>query len=143
MLLGALTALFAFHSESARIENGRLVHIPKLGPLAFLVDYDLSKVNNVRLEQAGPNDPDTVRVRFDYDGASNALGNDMPRPDGQRIVDAIRGAGRFVPRSIEAPPSAVRTPQQAARSAAPVESLPLSSESAVALLIANSFRFWE
>jgi Family of unknown function (DUF6498) len=138
LLLGALTALFAFYAESARIENGRLVHIPKLGPLAILVDYDLSKVNNVRLEQAGPTDPDTVRIRFDYDGASSALGNDMPRPDGQRIVDAITGAGRFVPRSIEAPPSAVRTPQQGARSAAPVESLPLSSESAIALVIANA-----
>ena len=136
LLLGALTVLFAFYSESARIENGRLVHIPKLGPLEILIDYDLAKVSNVRLERAA-GDPDTVRVRFDYDGGSNALGNAMPRHDGQRIVDAITGAGRFVPRAIEVPQPEVRTPRPTPRPAATRGSLPLSSESAIALVIAN------
>ena len=111
LLLGALTVLFAFYSESARIENGRLVHVPKLGPLAIVIDYDLAKVRNVRLEQAGGNDPDTVQVRFDYEGGANALGNPMPRAEGQRIVDAITGATRFAPRAIEAP-RPPREPQQ-------------------------------
>ncbi len=138
LLLGALTILFAFYSESARLEHGKLVHIPKLGPLTILVDYDLAKVQNVRLEQAGGNDPDTVQVRFDYDGGSNALGNAMSRFDGQRIVDAITRAGHLVPRSIEPPPSALPAPKPAARPTAPAESLPLSSESAIALVLANA-----
>jgi hypothetical protein len=50
VLLGALTVLFAFYSESARLESGRLVR----------------------------------------------------RADGQRIVDAIAGAARFVPRVVDA-----------------------------------------
>ena len=61
VLLGGLAVLFAFYSESARLENGRLVHIPKLGPLKILVDYDLAKIRNLRLEQASGNDPDTCR----------------------------------------------------------------------------------
>ena len=136
LLLGALTILFAFYSESARIENDRLVHIPKLGPLAVLVDYDLAMVSNVRLERA-TSDPDTVQVRFDYDGRSNALGNAMPRLDGQRIVDAITGAGRFVPRALEPPQQEVRTPPSSARTSPASVPLPLSSESAVALVVAN------
>jgi hypothetical protein len=138
LLLGALTVLFALYSESARIENGRLVHVPRLGPLAILVDYDLAKVNNVRLERAVAGDPDTMQVRFDYDGGSNALGNTMPRLDGQRIVDAITGARRFVPRAIEVPQPEVRTVQSAPRSEPRAVVNLRSSESAVALVIANS-----
>ena len=137
LLLGALTILFAFYSESARIENGRLVHIPRLGPLAILVDYDLARVSNVRLERSVAGDPDTVQVRFDYDGASNALGNTMPSLDGQRIVDAITGAGRFVPRAIEAPHQEVRADQPAPRSEPRAVAIPLSSGSAIALVMAN------
>lgn len=111
VLLGALTFLFAFYSESARIENGRLVHIPKLGPLAILVDYDLARVSNVRLERTVASDAETVQVRFDYDGGANALGNAMPRLDGQRIVDAITGAGRFVPRAIRSETANTRVPR--------------------------------
>ena len=136
LLLGALTILFALYSESARLEDGKLIHIPRLGPLKILIDYDLAKVRNVRLEPAG--DPDSVRVRFDYDGGTNALGNAMPRHAGQRIVDAIAAAGRFIPRAIDAPapnaPAALPAPRSAPRGA----SLSRSSASAIALVIANS-----
>lgn len=137
LLLGALTLLLAFYSESARLEGGTLIHIAKLGSMKILVDYDLAKVGNVRLEQPASGDPDMVQVRFDYDGGSNALGNAMPRLDGQRIVDAITGAGRFVPRALEPPQQEVRTPPSPARTSPAKVPLPLSAGSAIALVAAN------
>jgi hypothetical protein len=138
LLLGVLTILFAFYSESARLEHGTLIHIPKLGPLKILVDYDLAKVSNARLEQAAGNDPDIVQVRFEYDGSATALGNTMPRAEGQHIVDAITTAGRFVPHTVAAPHVESRTPQPVVRAPQRAEPLPLSSESAIALVLANA-----
>ncbi len=142
LLLGAIALLFAFYSESARLEAGRLVHIPKLGPLKILVDYDLAKVRNVRLEQASGDDKDTVRVRFDYGGGTNSLGDTMRRADGQRLVDAITHALRFVPRAVDAgqlDTRAIEPPARTKPSTKPRgEPLPLSSESAIALVVANA-----
>jgi hypothetical protein len=143
LILGALTILFAFYSESARIEDGRLTHIPQFGPLKILVDYDLAKVRNAWLDPVGGTDSDIVQVRFDHDGGTNALGNTMGRAEGQRIVDAIAAASRFVPRAVDAgepelrelQPPARATP--AARTKPPDVPLPLSSESAIALVVAN------
>ena len=137
LLLGGLTVLFAFYSESARLEEGKLVHIPKLGPLKILIDYELAKIRNVRLEPAGGGDPDLVRVRFDYDGGENALGDAVPRHEGQHLVDLISGATRFVPRAFETPRVAPQNPQPASLPAPAAEPLPLSAESAIALVIAN------
>ena len=95
VILGALAILLAFYSESARLENSRLVHIANLGPLKILGEYDLAKVSDVRLEQVSGSDRDTVRVRFDYDGGTNSLGDTMPRANGQRIIEAITSARRF------------------------------------------------
>src|SRR5688572_9652813 len=41
LILGTLTALFLFHRESARLENGRLLHVPRLGPLKIICEYEL------------------------------------------------------------------------------------------------------
>jgi hypothetical protein len=137
VLLGALTILLAFYSESARLEGGKLVHIPKLGPLNILVDYDLARVRNVRLEQARGNEPDMVQVRFDYEEGANSLGNAMRRAEGQRIVDAIAAAARLVPRALDARPIEPRLPDSTAREQRHAAPLPLTSESAVALVAAN------
>jgi hypothetical protein len=137
LILGALTVLFAFYSESARIEPGTLVHIPRLGPLKILIDYDLAKVRNVRLEQVSGNDRDTVQVRFDYDEGENALGNAMSRVEGQRLVDAIVAAGRFVPRAVDAGPVETRVVEKPARVARPSRAIPVTSGSVLALVAAN------
>ena len=137
LILGALTALLAFYSESARIEDGRLIHIPQFGPLKILVDYDLAKVRNARLDPVGGADSETVQVRFDYDGGVNALGNAMGRAEGQRVVDAIAAASRFVPRAVDAGQPELRTLESPARTKPPAVPLPLSSESAIALVVAN------
>jgi hypothetical protein len=142
LLLGTLTVLFAFYSESARLEAGKLVHIPRLGPLKILIDYDLAKVSNARLERSG-NDPNMVHVRFDYGGSDTSLGNAMPRADAQRIVDAITSAGRFAPLSVRsqrvAQPTIVDapTPNPPEPKGLPAESLPLTAASALMLIAAN------
>ena len=143
LLLGVLTVLFAFYSESARLEAGKLVHIPRLGPLKILIDYDIAKVGNVRIEQANKTDPGMVQVRFDYDGSDTSLGNAMPRADAQRIVDAITSAGRFAPLSVGSQRVAQPTIVDAAKPKSPepkdlsVESLPLTAASALMLIAAN------
>jgi hypothetical protein len=133
LILGALTILFFFYGESARLQDRTLIHAPRLGPISLLVDYDLAKVRNVRLESAGA---DTVRVRFDYDTGTNTLGDTMPRADGQRLVDAIASAAAGdvpvapTPR-IASPPPPVEVPVEI--EAPP----PLWSVSGVALVAAN------
>ena len=90
VILGALTVLFFFYSESARLQGERLVYVPRLGPLKIIIEYDLARMRNVRLENAGG--ANTVRIRFDYNGGSNGLGDAMPRADGELLVRTIRSA---------------------------------------------------
>jgi hypothetical protein len=135
LVLGVLTVVFAFYSESARLEDGKLIHIPKLGPLQILIDYDLAKVRNVRLEPVAVDDPDTVQVRFDYEHGAKALGNPMPRSDGQRVVDAIATAVQFVPHAVDARVPEPQIADAAPRAVQPPVPIPLTS--AVALVAAN------
>ena len=79
--LGAATVLLLLYSESARLQRGWLVHVPRLGPLKIIAEYDLARVRNVRLEKAGSGD--TVQIRFDYDEGSKRTGR----------RDAARGGG--------------------------------------------------
>lgn len=137
LILGALTVLLTFYSESARIESRKLVHIPALGPLKILVDYDLAKVSNVRLEQVAGNDRDTVQVRFDYDGGANALGNAMPRADGQRIVDAIHWATRFAPAFAVNAATADKPIAPTAPTAPNAPNAPPAPVAPIALVVAN------
>ena len=58
--------LLFFYGESARMQSGRLVHVPRLGPLKIITEYDLRRVRNVRLEDT-PAATTQVRIRFDYD----------------------------------------------------------------------------
>ena len=61
----------------------------------------------------------------------------MRRHEGQHLVDLIAGATRFVPRAPETPRAAPESPQPAPRPTPAAEPLPLSAESAIALVIAN------
>ena len=83
LILGALTVLFLFYGESARLQGGRLVRVPRLGPVKIIIEYDLARVRNVRVENAGgAGNQDSVRIRFDYEEGSSGLGDTMPRADG-------------------------------------------------------------
>lgn len=90
LILLLLTVLFLFYEESARIAGGRLIHVPRLGPLKVFIEYDLAKVRNIRVEHAGG--PDRGRIRFDYEGGHHTLGTDLPRADAERHVQAIESA---------------------------------------------------
>ena len=88
VILGALAVLLFFYGESTRLQGGRLVRVPRLGPLKIIIDYELARMRNVRLENAGS----SVRIRFDYDEGTAGVGDSMPRADGERLVNRIQKA---------------------------------------------------
>jgi hypothetical protein len=143
VILGALTVLLFFYSESARLQAGQLVHIPQLGPFKVLLDYDLAHVRNLRLENAGSND--SVRLRFDYRDGVTSLGDTMPRPEAQRLLDAIRSASQTAgasqwAASDDEPAAAVPQkppPPPSFPQANDEPSLTITSPSGLALIAAN------
>ena len=90
MILFLLMVLFLLHGESARITGRRLVHVVRLGFVKIILEYDLTKVHDLRLESAGG--ADRVRIRFDYEGGDQALGSDMPRAVAEGGIQAIQSA---------------------------------------------------
>ena len=89
LLLGGLTLLFLFYRESARLQDGKLVHVPRLGPLKVVCEYDLAKISNLRLEEAKD---ETVRVRFDYGNGRAGIGDAMPREAAEAAMARIKAA---------------------------------------------------
>ncbi|MBI2403336.1 MAG: hypothetical protein HYV20_11510 [Gemmatimonadetes bacterium] len=65
LILFLLAVLFLFYRESVRIKGNRLVHVPRLGSLRIFLEYDLAKIRNLRLENAGGAGagPHPVRLR--------------------------------------------------------------------------------
>ena len=90
MILFLLMVLFLFHGESARIKGRRLVHVIRLGLVKIILEHDLTKVHNLRLQSAGGSD--RFRIRFDYEGGDQALGSDMPRVVAEGEIQAIQSA---------------------------------------------------
>ena len=105
-ILGALTVLLLFYRESARIQEGRLVYVPRLGPLRIVCEYELARIANVRLEEA--KEGDKVRVRFDYDGSTSGIGDAMPRAEAERIAQTVKAAAQRHAKRVNAPET-VRT----------------------------------
>jgi len=145
-ILGALTVLFFFYRESARLRDGRLIQTPRLGPLRISVEYDLAKIRNLRLERAAGQGGDAVRVRFDYGEGGHGLGDVMARFEAERLIAAIREAASCIPGGatdkVEAPPElppakkslrARATPPSAREEPPPS----LTSLSTLALIAAN------
>jgi hypothetical protein len=143
LILGALTTFLFFYGESARLQDGRLIHVPRFGPVKILLEYDLARVRNLRLEGAGN---DQVRIRFDYDGGSNGLGDTMPRAAAERVVRTIQSAVAVAGPVMDIADVVTAEPaQQAPRREPPVaepdspEARPpsLASASGLALIAAN------
>jgi hypothetical protein len=142
-ILGALSVLLFFYGESARLQEGRLLHVPRFGPFKIILDYDLSRVRDVRIEDRGTDN--NARVRFDYHEGTSGLGDAMPRADAERLAGMIKGAAASAG-SVErkAPPSAL---QDVAQSRSPSRDAPpqavdvppssLASLSGLALIGAN------
>jgi hypothetical protein len=113
MALGALSVLLLLYHERARIQDGKLVFVPRLGPLKIVCEYDLSRIVNLRLT---PNSDGSgkVRLQFDYDGLATGLGDWMPLSSGEALVEKIRTALPAVAEHTTAVPA-----PQRAESAAP------------------------
>ena len=99
-VLGALAFLLLFYRDSARIQNGRLVLVPQLGPLRIACEYDLASIRNLRIEPASGGD--TVRIRFDYAAGDRGVGDSMPRRDAEALIARIEKA---MPAAARAPMS--------------------------------------
>src|SRR5689334_16458396 len=91
LALGALSVLLLLYHERARLQDGKLVFVPRLGPLKIVCEYDLSRIVNLRL---APNSDGSgkVRLQFDYDGLATGLGDWMPRSSGEALLERIRTA---------------------------------------------------
>lgn len=153
VILGGLTVLVFFYDESARLQDGRLVHVPRLGPLKIFIEYDLARMGNVSLENAGspgrpgspgcPGSSDMVRIRFDYDGGSNGLGEAMPRADAERLARTIRSAAVAAGSVMDTPapvaPQESPRPKPPQARPEPADAAPpsLTSPSGLALIAAN------
>ena len=148
LILFLLAVLFLFYGESARIRKGRLIHVPRLGPLKIFVEYDLAKIRNVRVENAGG--PDKVRIRFDYGPGDNGLGDAMSRSEADGLIATIQPAisaenaeEQRTRSGIQVPPPAEATgidpdaPPTHAPSPPPTLPPVWTSPSAIALIGAN------
>jgi hypothetical protein len=107
-LLGAVTFLLFFYRESARLQNGMLLYVPRFGPLNIVCEYELGKVRNLRLEKAGSEQD--VRIRFDYREGTHGLGNTMPRSDAQMLISLIQSAATAAGLTSRAPEAPRREP---------------------------------
>lgn len=103
VILGALSVLLLFYRESARLQNGRLIHVPRFGPLKVSVEYDLGRVRNVRVENAGGEGE--ARIKFDYGEGSTGLGDSMPRPEAEQLVEMIQRAAAAAGPMVETAPA--------------------------------------
>jgi hypothetical protein len=141
VVVGALAALLLFYKESARLRDGRLIHTPRLGPLQISLEYDLTKIRNLRLESATG---DTVRIRFDYGAGNSGLGSAMPRPEAEKLIMLIRNAVSFLPRAVTGETSAPIDESVESVTAAPrrfpapeAPAVGLTSSSSLALIVVN------
>lgn len=145
-VLGALSVLLLFYSESARLHGDRLIYTPRLGPLRLRAEYDLAKIRNLRLERAGGRSGNSVRIRFDYGEGGCGLGDAMSRAEAEKLIAVIRQvapdasrveAGEISTPSISLPskaPPPVRPTAPPAREGPPPS---LTSPSTLALIAAN------
>lgn len=135
LVLGALSVLLWFYSESLYVSGGRLVAGSRIGPLRMLAEYDLGRIRNLRMEPQASGEG--MRVGFDYGEGTRNLGDVMPKPDAERIVAAIRVA---LPAASTPTPSTASAPSLPPAPQTVVEAeaaKPLSPASALALVAAN------
>jgi hypothetical protein len=84
-----LSVVLLFYRESARLIDGRLIHVARIGPTQIVMEYELAKVRNLRADEVGK---DRAVVRFDYDNGHHRLGDDLTPADAEARVKMIQGA---------------------------------------------------
>jgi len=93
-LLVLATVLLLFR-ESARLADGKLIHVARVGLAHVTMEYELAKLRNLRADEAGGG---SAVVRFDYDNGDHRLGSDLTSAEAaarvKMIQAAIDGLGR-------------------------------------------------
>lgn len=94
-VLGALTLLFLLYGETARIQNGRLVKVSRLGPIRIVSEYDLAKITDIRVKPAEKRQSSThAKITCDYNGGTVRIGNAMSQAQAEQIASMVRDASR-------------------------------------------------
>lgn len=132
LILGALSLLLwlpSLYREALYVRDGRLVSATRLGALRLLAQYDLARMRNLRIEDAGAG----ARVTFDYgEGGRSFGGSDLPRAAAEKIVAAMRAAASA---DVAAKPAA---PPVAPKPSSEEDAIgPPSAAGVVALIAAN------
>ena len=140
VILGLLAGLLLFYGEAARIADGRLVMVSKLGPLKITSEYSLHHISNLRMVNAGSEE--RVTVRFDYGEGSRGLGDAMPRAQAESMIALIQAAmpNRMGQGPAPATPQALSAPPPVAQqevSSATVAPLHWYSPSVAIMVLAN------
>lgn len=134
IFLGVIALLLLFHGESARLDGGKLIFVPRFGPLKFVAEFDLARMRNLRAETSG-GDADKLRVRFNYGEGERTLGDTMSREAADRLIATLK---RATPATVMQAPLATEAPPPAAAPApSPLPPLRLSSLSALLLIVVN------
>jgi hypothetical protein len=88
VLLGLAVVLLRYR-ESARLAEDRLIHAVRLGPAYVFMEYELTKIRELRAADVGQ---ERAQLRFDYVTGEQALGSDMPAKEAAARVKVIQGA---------------------------------------------------
>ncbi len=140
IFLGIIVLLLLFHGESARLAGGRLIFVPRLGPLKFVAEFDLARMRNLRAETIG-GDADKLRVRFNYGEGERTLGDTMSRTAADHMIATIKQAAPATVTQAPLATEAAAAPAAAVTTAPSIPSAPqplrLNSPSALLLIVVN------
>ncbi len=107
LILGALLAFLFLFGESARIADGRLICVLNIGPAKMITEYELARMQQLRIESDAS--LERAKVLFDYDGVERGLGDAMPLSSAKRnlkmLLDATTGVAAAPAAAIEPPPA--------------------------------------
>ena len=90
LFLGVLTAFLLFFRHAAFLDGKHLLNVFRIGVLNLLVEYELPRIRNPRIEEN--DDGKTVKIAFDYDGSVNSLGHMMQRDVAERNLRRLQTA---------------------------------------------------
>ena len=88
VLLG-LTIVLLFFRESARLAEDQLIHVARIGPLRVFMEYELTRLRNLRAVDAGK---ERAQIRFDYGNGDHRLGDDITPAQAEARVKMIQAA---------------------------------------------------
>ena len=102
LLMGLALAWLCCRRDTLRLVGGRCIGVASVGPFRRIVECDLARLHNLRIE--ADRDGKGVRVRYDYDDVSGGIGDVMSPSDAERLVADVQSA--MIAQLIDAAPEA-------------------------------------